>query len=274
MSDLLVHLVGAICFVAVFLIVTQDLQIFPGALFSVFRGRTRRAKSLPYGVESQFIDTADGCRLELWRLPAEDPRAYIAIVFHGNAGSLENFFLMQLWFQEQGITSYGFDYRGFGHSSGWPNERGIERDSDAVWSYVLAREKIDPSRIIICGFSVGGAPAARIASLHKPKLLVLVSAFTSIPAVISEHPLLRPLARFSWNQLSTETYLSQLSESSLILMHGAVDTIIAPHHSDRLAARYCGTGEVRCLLIAGAGHNDVFFAGRHALAGEMGQLLR
>ena len=273
MSELIVHLLGATLFVAAFLVVTQDLQLFPGALLSLCRGRTRRIKSLPYGVESQFIDTADGCRLELWRLPAENPKPYIALVFHGNAGSLENFFLMQLWFQEQDITSYGFDYRGFGHSSGWPNERGLERDSDAVWNYLLTREKIDPSRIILCGFSVGGAPAARIASLHAPKLLILVSAFTSVTTVLREHPLLKLLSACCWNRLPTERYVSALDTTGLLLMHGELDSVIPKHHSDRLAESYTGSGGIEKLVIPSAGHNDVFFAGRHALSAAMKRMI-
>lgn len=273
MSDLLVHALGAALFVAVFLIVTQDLQLFPGAVLSLFRGRTRRPKSLPFGVESQFIESEDGCRLELWRLAAEHPERYVALVFHGNAGSLENFFLMQLWFQEHNITSYGFDYRGFGLSSGWPNERGLERDSDAVWRYLTEREKLDPSQIIVCGFSVGGAFAARIASIHQPRLLMLVSAFTSVAAVLREHPLLKVLAWSCWNRLPTERYVAELRNTSLLLMHGGRDPIIRCHHTEQLAKRYTGSGGVEAVIIPDARHNDVFFAGRHQLGLAMQRML-
>lgn len=274
--EFLLQVLGCFVFVAIVMVVTQDLQLFPGAVLSLFRGRERKPRSLPQGVESTFITTDDGCRLEVWYLPAEAPSCplpYVGVIFHGNAGSLENFFLMQLWFQELNIPSYSFDFRGFGHSSGWPSERGLERDSDAVWRYVLEREQIDPSRIIVCGFSVGGAPASRIAALHQPRLLILVSSFTSVLHLLREHPLLKYLARFCWSKLPTVDNIAALKQTSLLLLHGENDTIIPAYHSSALQAAYTGSAKCELILLPNAGHNDVFFVGRKQLAAATLELM-
>ncbi len=264
----LLHIAGFVAFASVVLILTQDVQIFPGVLFSLFSSARRDLRSLPQGVESVFIKTKDGKSLELWRLPAAEDvpkRPFVGLAFHGNAGTVDDFFLMQLWFQELGMTSYGFDYRGFGKSSGWPSEKGICSDGDAVWDYITGREKIDADKIIVCGFSVGSAPAARIAALHQPKLLVLVSAFTSIKDVIRSKLLFRFLAPFCWWRLSTIDYVRELRSTALVLLHGTRDNIVPAKHAEQLEKAYCGSGGVERIMLEGLDHNMVFYSGMKQL---------
>ena len=173
---------------------------------------------------------------------------------------------MQLWFQEMGITSYGFDYRGIGKSTGWPSEKGICTDSDAVWDYVMNREQADPSQVIVCGFSIGGAPAARTASIYQPKLLILVAPFTSVKCVIRENFLLRFLAPFCRYTLPTIDYVKELGKTNLILTHGERDSIIRPCHSLTIQDAYQGSGKVQRLTCPRSSHNDVFFNLRRELA--------
>jgi fermentation-respiration switch protein FrsA (DUF1100 family) len=268
--------IGFIIFAAVLIVLTQDLQLFPGYVTSLLTSPIRDPRTLPSGVESTFITTSDNKRIEVWRLAPEDDvevQPYVGLVFHGNAGTLENFFLMQLWFQEQGITSYSFDYRGFGKSSGWPNEKGIYLDSDAFWQYVVEREQVSASRIIVCGFSVGGAPAARIAAAHNVKLLVLVSAFTNISDMIKGQWLLRPLEAFAWNKMPTIEFVQALKDTSLLLLHGEKDSIVPHHHSLRLEQAYRGSGGKLRLSTPEGDHNNVFFMERKRLAEGVRDLL-
>lgn len=269
--DLLYYLLLILGFI-VLLIVTQSIQVFPGALFSIFNRRTRDASTLHPGMESSFIETADGKSIEVWRLPCtEAPPVppYVGVVFHGNGGSLENFLFPQLWFQELGLTSYGFDYRGFGKSSGWPSEEGLYLDSDAVWRYIMEREKIDPKCIVVCGISLGGAPAARIASKHKVKALILVSAFTGIKQVIKEQSLIGLLAPFVWYKFPTIDYVRGLKDTQLILACGGGDEIVHSSHAQELADAYAGTGKVKHLICESAGHNATFFALKRELAAAL-----
>jgi uncharacterized protein len=253
----------------VLIVLTQDIHVFPGVLFSLFKSSSRDPKTLPSGVESAFITTVDGKRLEVWHLPAAEGIGrlpYVGIVFHGNGASLEKFIALQLWFHYMGIPSYGFDYRGFGKSTGWPSEKGIDRDSDALWDYIVRREQIDASRVIVLGYSVGGAPAARVAAIHQPRLLVLVSAFTTLKNAIREQPLLGFLAPFCWYKLATIDYVRKLRVSSLILAHGERDSLVLPHHTADLRDAYAGTGGVERITSKTAGHNTVFFVIQDELA--------
>ena len=272
MTGILIFVLG---FVAL-LFVTQDVQVFPGALMSIFSGTKRNPKSLPQDVESIFVETQDGKRLEIWRLPPAfdaEPRPYTAIIFHGNGGTVQDFFALQLWFHYLGITSYGFDYRGFGKSSGWPSEQGLHRDSDAVYEYVTRREQATMESLIILGISVGGAPAARIASIHQPRLLVLLSAFTDVKSAARGIPVIGLLAPLLWYRLPTIEYVRALKNTALLLAHGERDRTIDPGHRKLIEQAYNGSGGLRSITAPNADHNDLFFRIREELAREMLALL-
>lgn len=247
---------------ALFLVLTQDLNIFPGAYNTKLMFWSQRNKEIPREVESIFIPSKDGTRLEVWHYRSElqTPLSkYVAVVFHGNGGAVENFLFVHMWFAELGISSYGFDYRGFGRSSGWPNEKGIYLDSDAAWEYVCEREKLPSSQMISVGISLGGAPAARIAALHQPKLLLLSSAFTDLRRVVGSRFIIGLLAPFVWSKFPTIDFIRQLKETNLVIAHGDRDSTVSHSHAAELEQAYSGSGEVRKLISRDGGHNMAFF---------------
>ncbi len=255
---------------------TQDLQVFPAVIFSLLKRKGRRTSKVPSEVESIFVETDDNKRIEVWRVPpAVDaaPSPYVGVIFHGNAGSLENFFALQLWFHYLGMTSYCFDYRGIGRSTGWPRERGLELDSDAVYRYVAEREKVGPEQIIIFGYSVGSAMAARIASLHQPKLLILMSALTDAKRILRETPVMSVFCPFLWWRLPTIDYVRALKTTHLIIAHGERDRTIPPRHGRDLLAAYAGTGRTDALFHGASDHNNLFFTVREELAAKMLRIL-
>jgi len=223
---------------------------------------------LPKGIESKFIQTSDGKTLEVWKLDPtpEEKKPYIGIIFHGNGGSLEDFLLTQLWFQELGITSYGFDYRGYGRSSGWPSENGIEIDSDEVWKFILNEEQVNPNQVLVCGVSLGTCPATRIASLHEPHLLILVASFTNVKDKIRDTLFLKPISKFAWYLFPTDKYIQAIRKTNVILLQGDKDNIFPLKHSKKLFELYKGSGDISYLTIPKAGHNNVFFLGWRILS--------
>ena len=250
------------------IVVTQDIHLFPGAFYSLLTRKKRDPRTLPAGIESDFISTSDQKRLEVWRHesePSVEKLPFIAVIFHGNGAPLKNFLVVQQWFAALGISNYGFDYRGFGKSSGWPSETGIEEDSDTVWNYVLQREEITPEQVIVLGVSVGCAPAARIAALHQPKMLVLVSAFIDLKTVVDEQLLFGPLSRFLWYRFPTIDYVKQLESADLLLAHGEKDRLIRPYHTKVLQEAYRGSGCVERVTTNAPGHTSTFYATRKVL---------
>lgn len=251
------------------LVITQDFQIFPGAFRSRIKRLFRFQKVPSKDVESYFVHTKDNKKIEVWKMSADpfvEARPYVAIIFHGNGDSLESFLAVQYWFSSIGITNYSFDYRGYGRSSGWPSESGIEKDSDALMEFVQLKERVTSKQIIIFGHSIGGSPAARLAALNNVKVLILVSTFISLKKAVAEQFPLGFLAPFVWYRFPTIGYVSSLSDTHLILAHGENDRLVRPYHTERLKESYQGKGYVERITLDVPGHNSIFIAARKQLA--------
>lgn len=213
----------------------------------------------PKNVESIFIESSDGNRLEVWRLPPSAvPRQKlkVAVFFHGNAGDIRNFFPFQRWLSDVGFIAYAFDYRGFGKSTGWPSERGLERDSDATIKYVLEREKITPDQLLLFGLSIGTGVATYAASQNEPGAMVLIAPFPEISAVVKTYPLFRPLVPFLWYSFPTRERVARLKKSCFIVAHGKTDDIIPYQLGVEVSEAYRGRGYTKLLLDPKADHNN------------------
>lgn len=242
-------------------VIAQDILIFPGVVRSVFTGQDSEV-SLPSGVQSLFVKTEDNESLEVWRLSPDREQkvsSKAAIIFHGNGGTLADFFSLQLFFSALGISSYGFDYRGFGRSSGWPSEEGLHLDGEAVIKLVMEKEAISAKDIIVLGISVGSGPAARAASRFDVGTLVLLAPYESLKAVVEQRPGVGLLSPFLFYSFPTAEYVSRLQDTCLIIGHGAKDTIISPANSPKIVDAYDGTSRVMTIFSDEAGHNDLFF---------------
>jgi pimeloyl-ACP methyl ester carboxylesterase len=262
--------------VAIILIVlTQDLQLFPRAFLSLFQSKKRNPSTVPHWVRSSFIETSDKKKIEVWHVAADEeapPTSKVAILFHGNGDLVDNFVGLQVWFSQQGIASYSFDYRGYGKSTGWPSESGLYLDSQAVWEHVVSETSAQPQDIIIVGFSIGTALAAKLAAEKNVGTLVLLSAYTNLPDVVRERALFRPLVPFLKYKFPTTEYLAQLKETDLVLAHGVKDEVIGFSHFDKVAASYSGRGELITIIDENATHNDLFWRIRSRLGSALASL--
>lgn len=126
------------------------------------------------GMEYRTINirTADGCILHGWLMtvpggPAKSKRAPTIVYFHGNAGNLGlRLPLYEEFYFRLGCNVVAFDYRGYGDSTGKPNELGLQQDALALRHYIHNEltEFIDAEKIILFGRSLGGSVATWLAS--------------------------------------------------------------------------------------------------------------
>lgn len=80
-------------------------------------------------------------------------------------------------------------YRGYGLSGGSPTENGIRLDAQAALEYLLSRDgegKVNPTKIVVYGQSIGGAVAIYLASTSPDKIagLIVENTFISLPVLI------------------------------------------------------------------------------------------
>lgn len=199
------------------------------------------------------ITTADGETLHGWWVAAPDAKGTV-LFFHGNAGNISHRINYLKMFNQLGYNTLLFDYRGYGQSSGTPSEDGTYQDAQAVWHYLTETRGIEPAQIVLFGESLGGAVAARLAAHEKPGLLVLASAFTSVPDLAAEiYPFLpvRWLARFHYNTLES----LQSVTCPVFIAHSVDDEIVPFAHGERL---FQAASEPKQFLTLEGGHNTGF----------------
>ncbi|SCY64349.1 hypothetical protein SAMN05216420_11150 [Nitrosospira sp. Nl5] len=203
--------------------------------------------------ESVEISTADGENLHGWFVPAPSAKGTV-LFFHGNAGNISHRMEYLLMFHRLGYSTFIFDYRGYGHSTGSPSESGTYLDAQAAWRYLADARSIPPPHILLFGESLGGAVAAWLAINEKPGALVLASAFTSVPDMAAKiYPFLpvRLLSRFDYNTLE---YLQSVT-CPVFIAHSPQDEIVPFAHGRTL---YEAAPEPKRFLELQGGHNSGF----------------
>jgi len=185
--------------------------------------------------------------LSAWFLPVPDGKPRGTILFlHGNAENISTHLGSVFWLPSRGYQVLLLDYRGYGKSGGTPSVAGMQLDIDAALAALLARTDVDPARIVLLGQSLGGALALYYAA-HGPqrehlRAVVADSAFSSYRAIAREKlaaawltwPLQWPLSFTVDDEYSPIRSMARIAPLPLLLIHGEADTIVPPHHSQRL----------------------------------------
>lgn len=247
--------------VSAFFIAIQDILLFPGALGGLIPERNSTLAHVPKGVTRHSPKTIDGEILDLWEFGGSSNAPHSGpsmLIFHGNAGDVYNFFPYQQWGHSLGYRTFGFDYRGYGRSTGWPSEDGLYKDADAVAEFLL-QQGIGPKKLVIVGISIGAGPASYLAKKTSPQALVLFSPYTSIPDVAKEMPVFGVWHFLVWNVFPVRSFLSQLDATCLVISHGKRDTTISFAHSEVLASDRKTDPNFKFIVSEAAGHNDILW---------------
>jgi fermentation-respiration switch protein FrsA (DUF1100 family) len=205
-----------------------------------------------FGVSFQDLEitAAGGVRLQAWYMPTEDPLGEV-LVCHGNAGSIADRIDLAQAFHQLGWSVLLFDYRGYGNSTGSPDEEGTYADAEAAFD-ALAELNGSPDSIVVYGESLGAAVAIELARRRTLAAVIVESAFTSLPDVGAEaYPFLpvRMLARYRYDSRSKVRSL----DAPLLLIHSPADETVPVAHAHSLLE---AAGESCKLLLTAGGHND------------------
>lgn len=215
-------------------------------------------------IEECFFATSDGERLHGWWCRPVAPRAahsstseIVLLWFHGNAGNLSQRAGLMLELARIPAQVFIVDYRGYGRSTGRPNEKGLYRDARAAWRYLTEDRDIDGHRIVILGKSLGGAVAVDLATEVAPAGLIVESSFTSIPEMAAHHyPFIpRWLVRTQMNSLAKIGGI----ECPIMVIHSPADEVVPYTHGERLFQ--AAEGDKQFFEVPGAGHNELWLVG-------------
>ncbi|MBI5563310.1 MAG: alpha/beta fold hydrolase [Chloroflexi bacterium] len=126
--------------------------------------------------EDLTLKTADGYDLKGWYLPAQNGAAIILL--HGYGGNRLEMLGRAEMLARHGFGVLLYDERGSGESGGMRTYGWLDaQDVALALSYLQNKAEIDPRRIGILGFSIGGQIALRAAS-----------QFDQISAIVAEEP--------------------------------------------------------------------------------------
>ncbi|WP_420596791.1 alpha/beta hydrolase family protein [Deinococcus sp.] len=105
------------------------------------------------------------------------PGVVILHGYTGNRGGDHRLLpLLSRYLSDRGIASLRFDFRGSGESEGDFSEMTVSRevkDATAAFAYFKDLPEIDPERVMLLGFSMGGLVAALASPTLRPHRLAL-----------------------------------------------------------------------------------------------------
>ena len=177
--------------------------------------------------------SSDDIDLSGWYIPANRSKKVI-LLLHGNGGNISTRVTFIDYFcKELGLSTFIFDYRGYGKSEGRATERGTYLDAEAAWKYLTGLMKIKDRDIIVFGRSLGGPIAAGLAKKVSPGALILDSTFTSIKDMAAHiYPLLpvKKIFRFDYPTLD---YLKGV-RCPVLVIHSRDEDYIPFSHGKKL----------------------------------------
>ncbi|ELY5141857.1 MARTX multifunctional-autoprocessing repeats-in-toxin holotoxin RtxA [Vibrio vulnificus] len=154
----------------------------------------------------------------------------VVLFLHGSGSSAEEQASeIRNHYQKQGIDMLAVNLRGYGESDGGPSEKGLYQDARTMFNYLVNDKGIDPSNIIIHGYSMGGPIAAdlvRYAAQNGQAVsgLLLDRPMPSMTKAITAHEMANPagivgaIAKAVNGQFSVEKNLKGLPKETPILL--------------------------------------------------------
>lgn len=215
----------------------------------------QEASGLP--LEDVYLPLTPDISLFAWFVDA-GPTRPVVLWCHGNAGNIIHRLDNLAGLYRRHLSVLIFDYRGYGRSTGTPNEGGLYADGLAYYDYLVTQRRVAPERLVVFGRSLGAAVAAEITKQRPAAGLILESAFPSIQAMADQHYWGIPSR---WVVEARFDLLGKLARLTLpkLIIHGERDTIV-PLSLGR-QVYHAAPPPKAWYLVRKAGHNDVPIVG-------------
>ena len=204
--------------------------------------------------EDVFFKSADGTGLHGWLVEHPQPRA-VLMYCHGNGDCVGYLgrYLRQMRDQQQ-VSVFAFDYRGYGRSEGSPIERGILADGHAAQSWLAERTGRRLSDIVLMGRSLGGGVAVDLAAKNGARGLILQNSATSIPEAAANTYWFLPVRTVMKNRYDSLSKIGRYA-GPVLVSHGTADDIV-PFKLGRRLFEASPSEQKSFFSIEGGGHND------------------
>lgn len=229
----------------------QNTLIYPS---TILNSRTEVPPPSQFNIrdaESLKLPTPDGETLHAYYLRpanAQLQKNVTILAFHGNAGNIGHRLpIGKVLSESLGCHVFMLEYRGYGLSTGSPDEAGINIDAQTALDYIRAHYEMRKTKIVIYGQSLGGAVSIKLLSQNmqdtvdeknseKQKQtriagIILENTFLSIRKLIpSVLPPARYISFLCHQKWASEDIVQQLPESGppMLFLSGLKDEIVPP----------------------------------------------
>lgn len=180
-----------------------------------------------YGLETcgeHIIMTPDHEKVQLWYCKAAEGMPTIAY-FHGNSYHLGERAKLFKALIGRGFGLAAVSYRGFGKSTGEPDEQGLYIDARATIHFLLDEAKISISNIMLFGESLGTGVATQMATEFNVGALILQAPYTSVAHRAAEIYFYVPVPLLIKDQFATISKIGRV-KAPLLVFHGERDDTI------------------------------------------------
>lgn len=170
-------------------------------------------------------------RNEIVAVYLKNPSATLTLLYsHGNAADLgqmyELFHELSLHLR---VNLMGYDYSGYGQSSGKPSEQNTYADIEAAYKCLGDIYGVKEEDVILYGQSVGSGPTLDLAS-RKPSLRAVVLH----SPILSGLRVMYPVKRTYWFDIFKNIDKIPLVKCPVLVIHGTSDDVVDCSHGKQL----------------------------------------
>jgi fermentation-respiration switch protein FrsA (DUF1100 family) len=214
------------------------------------------AEGLAY--EEVHMNSA-GNELHGWYLPASGDQTVLWM--HGNAGNIADRLDQAVSMKRAlGVSSFMFDYRGYGRSQGRPTEKGLYEDAQAAFAWLTDVKGHSPGDVILYGHSLGTAVSVDLALGNGSGAagLVLESPFTNAADMARKVYFGLPVGLIMSVQLDNIGRIGEV-KMPILVIHGVDDSVIPFGMGKKL---FDAAPEPKAFLqVEGGDHSDCYIVG-------------
>jgi pimeloyl-ACP methyl ester carboxylesterase len=143
------------------------------------------------------------------------------------------------------------EFPGFCGADGKPTYSAITEAADLSYEWLAHQADVDPSKILVMGYSIGGGAAGELTAHHPVRALILLSTFTSMQDVARRYGLPNFLVRYPYDTLARVREF----KGPVFIEHGRQDKVIPFAMGNALA----GSNPSSEFLALDCGHDSCRF---------------
>ncbi|XWS75626.1 hypothetical protein CRYUN_Cryun01aG0107200 [Craigia yunnanensis] len=161
----------------------------------------------------------------------KNPGAVLTVLYsHGNAADLGQMYdLFSELSLHLRVNLSGYDYSGYGQSTGKPTEQNTYADIEAVYRCLVEKYGVKEEDVILYGQSVGSGPTLDLATrLPKLRAVVLHSP------ILSGLRVMYPVKRTYWFDIYKNIDKIPFVNCPVLVIHGTADDVVDWSHGKQL----------------------------------------